>query len=274
MRPAKTTSLIAAEASMRWENVQPERPSRQWSCPMQRARAASPPAAILVRGARPRPALPVERSVCDLDQRGHAPADPGGRGRAVFSAFLRSLSDDRGAGRRASRTCSGSGKASVTTAARDLHAARGGSSPGMAASFHATPPRSSLCRALAATRPGRFSRLPSTAEPILEANTPRLFSRLLAYRGPVGSASAGRMLWAMAEAVLRAQRRAAFNQGADGVGQPGLHAQNALLRRLPDRRCAAPMRWASRRRYPKRGPSRHSSNSTRRPSSCGEAAGC
>jgi len=54
------------------------------------ARAVPPPAAILVRGARPRPALaPVERSVCDLDQRGHAPADPGALAAAPLADVLR-----------------------------------------------------------------------------------------------------------------------------------------------------------------------------------------
>lgn len=55
-------------------------------------------------------------------------------------------------------------------------------------------------------------------EPILEANTARLFSRLLAYRGPVGSASAGRMLWAMAEAVLPRRGAGAFNQALMELG--------------------------------------------------------
>jgi len=55
-------------------------------------------------------------------------------------------------------------------------------------------------------------------EPILEANTIRLFSRLLAYRGDPGSAAGARLLWAMAEAVLPRRGCGSFNQGLMELG--------------------------------------------------------
>jgi len=54
--------------------------------------------------------------------------------------------------------------------------------------------------------------------PILEANTLRLFSRLLAYRGDPASAAGGRLLWAMAEAVLPRRDAGRFNQALMELG--------------------------------------------------------
>lgn len=55
-------------------------------------------------------------------------------------------------------------------------------------------------------------------EPILEANTLRLFSRLLAYRGLPTSTEGGRLLWAMAEAVLPRREAGKFNQALMELG--------------------------------------------------------
>ncbi|HID76554.1 MAG TPA: A/G-specific adenine glycosylase [Planctomycetaceae bacterium] len=55
-------------------------------------------------------------------------------------------------------------------------------------------------------------------QPILEANTRRLFSRLLAYRGDPTSADGARLLWAMAEAVLPRRDVGAFNQALMDLG--------------------------------------------------------
>lgn len=55
-------------------------------------------------------------------------------------------------------------------------------------------------------------------EPILEANTLRLFSRLLAYRGLPTSTEGQRLLWAMAEAVLPERQVGAFNQALMELG--------------------------------------------------------
>lgn len=55
-------------------------------------------------------------------------------------------------------------------------------------------------------------------EPILEANTIRLFCRLLAYRGQPTSSEAQQVLWSMAEAVLPRSDVGAFNQGLMELG--------------------------------------------------------
>jgi len=55
-------------------------------------------------------------------------------------------------------------------------------------------------------------------EPILEANTTRLFTRLLAYRGDPTSAAGGRLLWAAAEAFLPPSSSGAFNQAMMELG--------------------------------------------------------
>jgi A/G-specific adenine glycosylase len=55
-------------------------------------------------------------------------------------------------------------------------------------------------------------------EPILEANTTRLFARLLAYRGDPASAAGARLLWAMAEAVLPARGSGTLNQALMELG--------------------------------------------------------
>lgn len=55
-------------------------------------------------------------------------------------------------------------------------------------------------------------------EPILEANTLRLFSRLLAYRGVPTSTEGTRLLWSMAEAVLPRRATGLFNQALMELG--------------------------------------------------------
>jgi A/G-specific adenine glycosylase len=54
--------------------------------------------------------------------------------------------------------------------------------------------------------------------PILEANTIRLLSRLIAYHGDVTTAAAQRALWETAERILPRQRIAAFNQALMELG--------------------------------------------------------
>jgi A/G-specific adenine glycosylase len=103
--------------------------------------------------------------------------------------------------------------------ARDLHAAarlivarHGGRFPRDAAAVRALP-------GIGRYTTGAILSIAFDArEPILEANTARLFSRLLAYRGPVGSAPAGRILWALAEAVLPRRGAGAFNQALMELG--------------------------------------------------------
>ena len=55
-------------------------------------------------------------------------------------------------------------------------------------------------------------------EPILEANTTRLLSRLLGYRGQPTSAAGGRLLWATAETVLPRKGVGSFNQALMELG--------------------------------------------------------
>ncbi|NLY02546.1 MAG: A/G-specific adenine glycosylase [Rhodopirellula sp.] len=55
-------------------------------------------------------------------------------------------------------------------------------------------------------------------QPILEANTTRLFARLLAYRGFPGSSEGSRRLWSMAEAVLPRRGVGTFNQALMELG--------------------------------------------------------
>ena len=55
-------------------------------------------------------------------------------------------------------------------------------------------------------------------EPILEANTIRLFCRLLAYRGVPTTSEAQHTLWAMAEAVLPRREIGTFNQAMMELG--------------------------------------------------------
>jgi A/G-specific adenine glycosylase len=55
-------------------------------------------------------------------------------------------------------------------------------------------------------------------EPILEANTTRLLSRLLAYRGQTGRPAGQRLLWAAAEAVLPRRGAGRLNQALMELG--------------------------------------------------------
>ena len=55
-------------------------------------------------------------------------------------------------------------------------------------------------------------------QPILEANTSRLFSRLLAWSGEPASAAGQRLGWAMAEAVLPRRGAGRFNQALMELG--------------------------------------------------------
>ena len=55
-------------------------------------------------------------------------------------------------------------------------------------------------------------------EPILEANTSRLFTRLVGYRGDPASGSGQRLLWDVAEAVLPRRNVGLFNQALMELG--------------------------------------------------------
>jgi A/G-specific adenine glycosylase len=70
-------------------------------------------------------------------------------------------------------------------------------------------------------------------EPILEANTKRLFSRLLAYRGNPGSATTSRLLWTFAEAVLPRRGVGTFNQALMELGGQVCAVRDPLCDRCP-----------------------------------------
>lgn len=55
-------------------------------------------------------------------------------------------------------------------------------------------------------------------QPILEANTTRLFARLLAYEGDPGAGAGQRLLWALAEAVLPRRGAGTLNQALMELG--------------------------------------------------------
>ena len=64
-------------------------------------------------------------------------------------------------------------------------------------------------------------------QPILEANTLRVFSRLLAYDGETSSSAGQKLLWAAAEAVLPVRDCGRFNQALMELG-------SEVCRRTPD----------------------------------------
>lgn len=70
-------------------------------------------------------------------------------------------------------------------------------------------------------------------EPILEANTIRLFCRLLAYGGPPTSSEAQRLLWGMAEAVLPSRGAGTFNQALMELGSQVCLPKNPKCRDCP-----------------------------------------
>ncbi len=70
-------------------------------------------------------------------------------------------------------------------------------------------------------------------EPILEANTLRLFSRLLAYRGQPTGREGQRLLWAMAEAVLPQRHVGTFNQALMELGSLVCLVRGPLCEQCP-----------------------------------------
>jgi A/G-specific adenine glycosylase len=69
--------------------------------------------------------------------------------------------------------------------------------------------------------------------PILEANTVRVFSRLLAYEGQIITAAAQKLLWAAAEAVLPAKDVGQFNQALMELGSEVCRGRSPLCEQCP-----------------------------------------
>jgi A/G-specific adenine glycosylase len=72
-------------------------------------------------------------------------------------------------------------------------------------------------------------------EPILEANTVRLFSRLLAYRGDAAASAGQQRLWAFAAAVLPRNDVGLFNQALMELGSEICTPRNPACDRCPVR---------------------------------------
>jgi A/G-specific adenine glycosylase len=69
--------------------------------------------------------------------------------------------------------------------------------------------------------------------PILEANTVRVFSRLLAYNGQTTSAAGQKLLWSAAEAVLPAREVGRFNQALMELGSEVCRNRTPLCDECP-----------------------------------------
>ena len=69
--------------------------------------------------------------------------------------------------------------------------------------------------------------------PILEANTIRLYSRLLAYRGDPLQSAGQRLLWRFAEAILPRRRVGSFNQALMELGSEICTPRNPQCGRCP-----------------------------------------
>jgi len=70
-------------------------------------------------------------------------------------------------------------------------------------------------------------------QPILEANTVRLLSRLLAYRGDTASPDGQRLLWATAEALLPQRAPGRFNQALMELGSQVCRPRSPLCQACP-----------------------------------------
>lgn len=113
-------------------------------------------------------------------------------------------------------------------------------------------------------------------QPILEANTVRVFSRLLAYDGQTTSSAGQKLLWAAAEAVLPAREVGRFNQalmelGSEVCRRPRVHGARGRPARLARSRvCAMPGNVGSKARFP--APSRGRNSKMSRKRRCSSAA--
>ena len=74
--------------------------------------------------------------------------------------------------------------------------------------------------------------------PILEANTIRVFSRLLAYDGQTTSAAGQKLLWAAAKAVLPKRDVGLFNQALMELGSEVCRGRAPLCDECPAASCA------------------------------------
>ena len=71
------------------------------------------------------------------------------------------------------------------------------------------------------------------AAPILEANTARLLSRLVAFEGEITSADGQRLLWSLAETLLPRKEPGTFNQAAMELGSQLCRSRSPLCTACP-----------------------------------------
>jgi A/G-specific adenine glycosylase len=93
--------------------------------------------------------------------------------------------------------------------------------------------------------------------PILEANTVRVFSRLLAYEGQTTSAAGQRLLWSAAEAVLPARGVGSFNQALMELGSQVCRNRSPLCGECPAERLCEARRRGLQSEIPRPKPRTH-----------------
>ena len=161
------------------------------------------------------------RSLPHLDQRVDVAADAGGYRHRLLPAISATLSR-RGSGwrRPANRKYCNFGRAWATIAARNLHQAAQQIVSQHAGRFPCTVDELQTLAGVGRYTAGAIASFAfDQPAPILEANTIRLFSRLLSLSDPCHTAAAQRQLWQFAESLLPARGGAGLvNQAAMELG--------------------------------------------------------
>ncbi len=182
----------------------------------------SPPAVGLVRRTQARSAVAsFARSLPSVDQRDHAAADTGGDCRRIFQTLHRVRFPMYAYSRRPQevevlRLWEGLGyyrrARQLHAAAKQIVAVRGGT-------FPAEPNELQQLPGIGRYTAGAIASIAfDKRAPILEANTIRLLSRLIAFRGNPHLVAGQRPLWQVAEEILPQKNVAEFNQGLMELG--------------------------------------------------------
>ena len=205
-----------------------------------------PPAAEpdpLVRYARARFALAaITRRVRDLGQRDYASADDRGGRDSLFRAVHRPLSHGSRSGPRESTTFCGFGRGSAITAGRNLRLA----AKQLVAQTGEGFPR--LSELLELPGVGRYTAgaIASLAydrpAPIVEANTLRVYARLLAYEGDVHSTTGRNAIWTFAERAVPRRSAGIFNQALIDLGATACTPAEPCCGECPLRSCCRALR--------------------------------
>ena len=110
--------------------------------------------------------------------------------------------------------------------------------------------------------------------PILEANTLRVFSRLLAYDGQTTSSAGQKLLWAAAEAVLPARDVGRFNQALMELGSEVCRGRAPACEACPAAGLCHAQHAGCKTRSPAPSRGRSSKSFPRRPCSSAAAVAC